>query len=217
MKRRVLGIFQFVVAATMVPQVFFFGVPGLLGSLGMSESGHFDADLSGVPRLYYWSLLIASFSLVIATILAFAGAALYPGEAVTIQRSSVRGWRGFLLGIYRRLAGDRVCARHPLQSSLHDRVGRHGISHRRRRRSCGVRAVFPGESRGHFLKFLQVRAPHSLGFVPLHLLQFHAILLVSKHVHRLLLAANPSGSRSRDRRTVLFFKDLVLTPDWNFI
>ena len=60
----------------MVPQVFFFGVPGLLGSLGMSESGHFDADLSGVPRLYYWSLLIASFSLVIATILAFAGAVL---------------------------------------------------------------------------------------------------------------------------------------------
>jgi hypothetical protein len=76
MKRWVLGICQLVVAATMVPQVFFFGVPGLLGSLGLSESGHFDADLSGVPRLYYWSLLIASFSLVIATILAFAGAAL---------------------------------------------------------------------------------------------------------------------------------------------
>ncbi|HET6143584.1 MAG TPA: hypothetical protein VFE02_08740 [Candidatus Acidoferrales bacterium] len=76
MKRWILGFFQLVVAATMVPQVFFFGVPGLLGSLGMSESGHFDVDLSGVPRLYYWSLLIASFSLVIATILAFAGAAL---------------------------------------------------------------------------------------------------------------------------------------------
>jgi hypothetical protein len=76
MKRWVLGIFQLVVAASMVPQVFFFGVPGLLGSLGMSESGHFDADLSGVPRLYYWSLLIASCSLVIATILAFAGALL---------------------------------------------------------------------------------------------------------------------------------------------
>jgi ABC-type Fe3+ transport system permease subunit len=76
MKRWVLGVFQLVVAATMVPQVFFFGVPGLLGSLGMSESGHFDADMSGVPRLYYWSLLIASLSLVIATILAFAGATL---------------------------------------------------------------------------------------------------------------------------------------------
>jgi hypothetical protein len=76
MKRWLLGIFQLVIALTMVPQVFFFGVPGALGSLGMSESGHFDADLSGVPKLYFWSLLVASFSVVIACILAMAGAVL---------------------------------------------------------------------------------------------------------------------------------------------
>jgi hypothetical protein len=76
MKRWVLGIFQLVIALTMVPQVFFFGVPGALGSLGMSESGHFDADLSGVPKFYFWSLLVASFSVVIACILAMAGAVL---------------------------------------------------------------------------------------------------------------------------------------------
>jgi hypothetical protein len=76
MKRWVLGIFQLVIALSMVPQVFFFGVPGALGSLGMSESGHFDADLSGVPKLYFWSLLVASFSVVIACILAMAGAVL---------------------------------------------------------------------------------------------------------------------------------------------
>ena len=94
MKRRVLGIFQLVVAATMAPQVFFFGVPGLLGSLGMSESGHFDADLSGVPRLYYWSLLIASFSLVIAMILAFAGAVL------TLAKPSQFSIRACLAGAF---------------------------------------------------------------------------------------------------------------------
>jgi hypothetical protein len=76
MKRRVLGVFQLFVALSIVPQVFFFGVPGALGSLGMSESGHFDADLSGVPKLYFWSLLVASFSVVIACILAMAGAVL---------------------------------------------------------------------------------------------------------------------------------------------
>ena len=76
MKRWILGVFQLAIALTMVPQVFFFGVPGALGSLGMSESGHFDADLSGVPKLYFWSLLVASFSLVIACILATAGAVL---------------------------------------------------------------------------------------------------------------------------------------------
>src|ERR1700722_17620889 len=76
MKRWMLGIFQLVIALTMVPQVFFFGVPGALGSLGMSESGHFDADLSGVPKLYFWSLLVAAFSVVIACILAIAGAVL---------------------------------------------------------------------------------------------------------------------------------------------
>jgi hypothetical protein len=76
MKRWLLGIFQLVIALAMVPQVFFFGVPGALGSLGMSESGHFDADLSGVPKLYFWSLLVASFSVVIACILAMAGAVL---------------------------------------------------------------------------------------------------------------------------------------------
>jgi hypothetical protein len=76
MKRWVLGIFQLVIALAMVPQVFFFGVPGALGSLGMSESGHFDANLSGVPKLYFWSLLIASFSVMIACILAMAGAVL---------------------------------------------------------------------------------------------------------------------------------------------
>ena len=76
MKRWVLGVFQLFVALSIVPQVFFFGVPGALGSLGMSESGHFDADLSGVPKLYYWSLLVASFSVVVACILAMAGAVL---------------------------------------------------------------------------------------------------------------------------------------------
>jgi hypothetical protein len=76
MKRWILGVFQLVIGLTMVPQVFFFGVPGALGSLGMSESGHFDADLSGVPKLYFWSLLIASFSVVIACIFAMAGAVL---------------------------------------------------------------------------------------------------------------------------------------------
>jgi len=78
----------------MAPQVFFFGVPGLLGSLGMSESGHFDADLSGVPRLYYWSLLIASFSLVIAMILAFAGAVL------TLAKPSQFSIRACLAGAF---------------------------------------------------------------------------------------------------------------------
>ncbi len=76
MKRWMLGIAQIIVALSMMPQVFFFGVPGALGSLGMSESGHFDADLSGVPKLYFWSLLVASFSLVIAAILSLSGAAL---------------------------------------------------------------------------------------------------------------------------------------------
>ena len=85
---------QLVVAATMVPQVFFFGVPGLLGSLGMSESGHFDADLSAVPRLYYWSLLIASFALVLATILAFSGGVL------TLAKPSAFSVRACLAGAF---------------------------------------------------------------------------------------------------------------------
>ncbi|HWF14074.1 MAG TPA: hypothetical protein VG272_10095 [Candidatus Acidoferrales bacterium] len=94
MKRWVLGIFQLVVASTMAPQVFFFGVPGLLGSLGMSGSGHFDADLSGVPKLYFWSLLVASFSLVIAMILAFAGAVL------TLARPSQFAVRACMAGAF---------------------------------------------------------------------------------------------------------------------
>jgi len=92
MKRWVLGIFQLVVALSMVPQVFFFGVPGALGSLGMSESGHFDADLSGVPKLYFWSLLVASFSVVIAGIFAMAGAVL------TLARSSQFSIRSCVAG-----------------------------------------------------------------------------------------------------------------------
>jgi len=71
-----LGIAQLIVALSMMPQVFFFGVPAALSSLGMSESGHFDADLSGVPKLYLWSLLVASFSVVIAAVLSLSGAAL---------------------------------------------------------------------------------------------------------------------------------------------
>ena len=82
MKRWALGIFQLAVALAMAPQMFFFGVPGALGSLGMSESGHLDADLSGVPKFYFWSLLVASFSVVIAGILAMTGAVL------TLARSS---------------------------------------------------------------------------------------------------------------------------------
>jgi len=94
MKRWVLGIFQLIVASTMAPQVFFFGVPGLLGSLGMSESGHFGADLSGVPRLYFWSLLVASSSLLIAMILAFAGGVL------TLARPSRFANRAWIAGAF---------------------------------------------------------------------------------------------------------------------
>lgn len=78
----------------MAPQVFFFGVPGVLGSLGMSESGHFDVDLSAVPKLYFWSLLIASFSVVIACTLALAGAVL------TLARPSRFSARSCLAGAF---------------------------------------------------------------------------------------------------------------------
>jgi hypothetical protein len=94
MKRWVLGIFQLLIALAMVPQVFFFGVSGALGSLGMSESGHFDADLSGVPKFYFWSLLVASFSVVIACILSMAGAAL------TLARPSQFSVRACMAGAF---------------------------------------------------------------------------------------------------------------------
>jgi hypothetical protein len=94
MKRLVLGIFQLVIALSMAPQVFFFGVPGALGSLGMSENGHFDVDLSGVPKLYFWSLLVASFSVVIAGILAMTGGVL------TLAKPSQFSVRACLAGAF---------------------------------------------------------------------------------------------------------------------
>jgi hypothetical protein len=60
----------------------------------VSASGHFDADLSGVPKLYFWSLLVASFSVAIACILAMTRAAL------TLARPSQFSGRACVAGAF---------------------------------------------------------------------------------------------------------------------
>jgi hypothetical protein len=85
-KRWILPIAQFIVSLTMVPEVLIVGVPGLLGSLGMSVTGHFDADLSPVPRSYLWGIAAESFSMDVALILSLFGAVV---SIVRPSRSSV--------------------------------------------------------------------------------------------------------------------------------
>jgi len=92
MKRWALAAAQLLVGLSMSPQALLYGVPGALSSLGMSESGRFDADLSGVPRLYFWSLLVASLSVVIAAVLSLAGGVLSLAKPSRFAvRSSIAG------------------------------------------------------------------------------------------------------------------------------
>jgi len=75
-KRWILPVAQFIVGLAMVPEVLTIGVPGVLGSLGMSVKGHFNAELSALPDGYSWGLLVGSASVDIAAILSLIGAAI---------------------------------------------------------------------------------------------------------------------------------------------
>ncbi len=138
-----LGIFQLVVALTMMPQVFFFGVPGVLGSLGMSESGHFDVVLSGVPKALFLEFTSRVIFRGDRLHSCDGGCCAHTREAIAIQRSSLRGRSVFLLDIYRRVSAHFVRVGNPLQLSLHDSVGRNPVPDRCRRRDRCLRALFP--------------------------------------------------------------------------
>jgi len=86
-RRWILPVAQFIVSLTMVPEVLVVGVPGLLGSLGMSVTGHFNADLSSVPRPYLWGFAVESFSMDIALVLSLIGAVLS-----IVRPSRVSAW-----------------------------------------------------------------------------------------------------------------------------
>jgi hypothetical protein len=87
-----LAIAQLVVGLAMLPLVLVFGWPGLLGSLGMSVTGHFTADLSGVAPIYRWSMLVASVSVVIAAPLSlFSGVLSIAEPSKTSVRFSIGG------------------------------------------------------------------------------------------------------------------------------
>jgi hypothetical protein len=88
-KRWTLPIAQLIVALVMVWQFLVFGLLGTLGALGMSVTGHFNADLSRVPKLYEWALLASSFSLDFAALLSLIGAAL---STLRPSKLSVRFW-----------------------------------------------------------------------------------------------------------------------------
>jgi hypothetical protein len=76
MKRWCLPNAQLIISLAMVPQVLLFGLPGVLGSLGMSVTGHFDAHLSGLRDLYFGSLSVKSFTVIFAALLSLTGFAL---------------------------------------------------------------------------------------------------------------------------------------------
>lgn len=80
-RRWILPIAQFIVSLMMVPEVLIVGVPGLLGSLGMS------AHLSSVPRAYLWGFAVESFSMDIALVLSLTGAVLS-----IVRPSRVSAW-----------------------------------------------------------------------------------------------------------------------------
>jgi hypothetical protein len=88
-KRWGFPIAQLLIALGMLWQFLVFGLLGTLGALGMSATGHFNAELSQAPKLYTRALLVASFSLDFAALLSLVGAAL---STLRPSKLSVRFW-----------------------------------------------------------------------------------------------------------------------------
>jgi hypothetical protein len=76
MKRWCLPIAQLIISLAMVPQVLLFCIPGVSGSLGVSVTGHFDAQMSGLRDLYWGSLSMALFAAIVAALHSLTGFAL---------------------------------------------------------------------------------------------------------------------------------------------
>jgi hypothetical protein len=102
-KRWSLPIGQLIISLLMVQQFLTFGLLGTLDALGMRFAGHFTADLSGVPKLYEWASLVASFSLDLAALLSLVGAAL---SIVKPSKLSARIWGAGVVCYWIFIAGD---------------------------------------------------------------------------------------------------------------
>jgi hypothetical protein len=98
-----LPVGQLLVSLLVIRQFLAFGVLGTLGALGMSVTGHFNADLSRVPKLYECGLLVASFSLDFASLLSLIGAVL---TTLKPSKISVRIWHAATICYWIFIAGE---------------------------------------------------------------------------------------------------------------